>query len=280
MAVRAIDIVHHFAPQAQPNYRQAFEQGDPLLATFEINSPLRLAHFMAQVFHETDALTLLVESGRYQQKGLARMWDAGNWHRYFADRDACLAIADVCAADGGETLFNLVYGNRMGNGPPLSGDGWRYRGRGIMQTTGRESYRRFGQECGVDFEGNPDLVVSAQHALKPALFEWRAGHLNTAADHDDIEVITRRINGGLVGLDKRKAWLARILPFAKGKDPIEDSIEWKVQEKLNALGYKKVKPDGVVGSKTRTAIIDYRARHGLSPGNMITSELVQSLGLN
>ena len=279
MKVRAIEVVNKVAPNALQTYRQAFEKGDALLAQHKINTPLRLAHFLSQAMHETGGLTILVESGSYGQKGLARMWDGGDWHKYFDSRDACLKMAEQCAIDKGIALFSRVYGDRLGNGPSDTQDGWRYRGRGVLQTTGRANYRKYGRKCRVDFEGNPDLIIAPEHALKPALAEWTEGNLNTAADHDDIEVITRRINGGLVGLDGRKAWLAKIKPVVNGSGLVEQTIEYKVQAKLNALGYKKVKPDGVVGSKTRTAIIAYRARHGLRPGNTITPDLLASLGL-
>lgn len=279
MTVRAIDIVNKFAPAAKQNYRTAFENGDALLAQYGVTTPKRLAHFMAQVFHESGALTLFVENGRYTAGNLANMWDQGNWHRYFDEKSQCTAMSVQCAADGGEALFNRVYGNRMGNGPPESGDGWKYRGRGLLQTTGRESYRKFGRLCGIDFEADPDLIVAPEHALKPALGEWDAGHLNAAADAGDIEVITKRINGRYVGLDERRAWFAKIYPFARGGNPVEQSIEWRVQAKLNALRYKYVDPDGVVGKNTRTAILDYTTKHGLKVRPKITPELVQSLGL-
>jgi putative chitinase len=276
---RAIDIVNAFAPKAKPEYHQAFEQGDTLLDQYSVNTPIRLAHFMAQVMHETGGLTILKENGNYSEKNLARMWDSGNWHRYFANRADCLAMGAKCTADHGEALFDLVYGNRMGNGPPASGDGWKYRGRGVLQTTGRESYRRFGQECSVDFEGDPELIIAAEHALKPALAEWQAGHLNAAADRGDIEAITRRINGGIVGLDERKAWFARIWPFVRGAAPVEHSREWQVQEKLNAGGYTYVEPDGVLGNKSKTAILDYCYRNDLPAEPGVTPELLGALGL-
>jgi putative chitinase len=276
--MRAIEIVDKVAPNARPQYRQAFEQGDALLEEHGINTPLRLAHFLAQACHETGGLSILVESGNYKEKSLAAMWDGGNWHRYFKNRAECLKMADQCAIDRGIALFSLVYGNRMGNGPPASQDGWTYRGRGILQTTGRENYRKYGKKCSVGFEADPSLIIAPEHALKPALAEWTEGNLNVAADYNDLEVITRRINGGLIGLDQRKAWLARINRAMDGS-AVELSVEWKVQEKLNARGYKSVKPDGVVGSKTRAAIIDYRARHGLPSGNGITHDLLQSLGI-
>src|SRR4051794_37333760 len=130
MNVSASDVVKQFAPRARSNYVTAFVNGDALLAENEINTPLRLAQFMAQCLHETGGFTVLIESGAYTEKNLARMWDSGNWHKYFEDRNTCLEMAEACKIDSGEKLFNLVYGNRMGNGPPSSGDGWRYRGRG------------------------------------------------------------------------------------------------------------------------------------------------------
>ena len=108
-AVRASDIVAKFAPGANTNYKQAFQQGDALLAKSGITTPLRLAHFMAQVLHETGGLTILVESGAYSAKNLGDMWDSGNWHKYFANRTACVKMADQCKIDHGVALFSLVY---------------------------------------------------------------------------------------------------------------------------------------------------------------------------
>src|SRR5262249_46943113 len=117
-----------------------------------------------------------------------------------------------------ELVFERVYGignpkkaKELGNVNP--GDGYRYRGGGILQTTGRCNYRDMGQKCQVDFEAQPELVMSAEHALKPALAEWTAGNLNAAADHDDIVAITRKINGGLIGLDSRRHKLATLKPL-------------------------------------------------------------------
>ena len=280
MATLPIEIVEQFAPNASPNYRAAFEEGDALLTQFGVTTPLRVAHFMAQAMHETAALTELVESGMYRDASLASMWDAGNWHRYFTDRAACLAMANQCAVDKGEALLSLVYGNRMGNGPPDTHDGWTFRGRGLLQTTGRAAYHKYSQLWNVGFEDSPDLIVAPEHALKPALSEWDAGHLNAAADANDIAVITHWINGGYNGLNERKAWFAKIWSFAKDRTPVEQTIEWRVQQALNQAGYDYVVPDGVVGPKTRTAILDYRAKHGLPAGTGIDAGLVAALQLN
>jgi hypothetical protein len=124
----------------------------------------------------------------------------------------------------------------MGNGGPETGDGWKYRGRGILQTTGREAYRKYGRRCGVDFEGSPELVLSAEHALKPALAEWVDGGCNKLADAGDIKSITRRINGGLIGYESRCAWLRRIEKVLG-----ESTIDFKPRSTVDAAMTEKPK---------------------------------------
>lgn len=278
-AVRARDIVAKFAPGANPNYRHAFENGDAALASSGVTTPLRLAHFMAQVLHESSGLTVLVEDGGYSARNLSDMWNGGNWHTYFADRSGCVKMAEQCKIDHGVALFSLVYGGRLGNGPAHTRDGWTYRGRGILQTTGRAAYAAFGARCGVDFVGNPDLVASAKHALKPALAAWDDKHVNAAADHNDIELVTTLVNGGLVGLGARRAWFARIWPFVIGAPPVEHSTAFRVQAALDAAGFAAGNADGVIGTSTRAAILGYRAKMHLPMTPAISDDLLLSLGL-
>lgn len=277
--VTASAVQARFAPKAKDNYIKAFRLGQPLLDQAGIDTPLRLAHFMAQAMHETGALTILTESGHYSRKALATMWDGGNWHRYFADRAACLAMADTCAADSGEALLNVVYANRMGNGPPSSGDGWRYRGHGLLQTTGRDAYKRYGQLCEVPFVDDPGLVLDPQHTLKPAIAEWTRHDLSAAADANDIELITRRINGGLIGLPQRKAWFAKIWPFVIDRTPADPSIKRKVQQALTDAGFDTKGVDGVIGKDTRSAILAFRVARNLPGPPQITSDLLLRLNL-
>ena len=277
MSIAAIDVVKKFAPAAKQPYVDAFADPGGLLAAAGINTPLRLAHFMAQCIHETGSFAFLVESGRYSEKALGKMWDSGNWRKYFKDRAAMVAMAAQCAVDGGEALFSLVYGGRMGNGPPETKDGWNYRGRGIIQTTGRESYTKFGQQCGVDFAGDPDLVISAAHALKPALAEWTSKSLNDAADRNDIIAVTKGINGGTVGLAERKDWFVKVWNFVIGPPPAVHTLEWKVQAALVAAGYDAGNPDGAVGPRTRAAILKYCADKKLPASSAITPALAKSL---
>jgi putative chitinase len=207
--MRPIDVVSRLCPRATPGYAAAFENGDRLLVSADITTPRRLAHFLAQVFHETGGLSIERESGNYSAARLIEIFGAGHHSAAVTAEEA------QRLAHNGPAIFERVYG--LGNakkaaelGNTLPGDGFKYRGGGLLQTTGRGNYRRMGQKCGVDFEGSPELVVSAAHALGPALAEWREGNLNSAADRDDLRAITRKINGGYNGLAERQAWLVRI----------------------------------------------------------------------
>lgn len=216
--MRAVDIVRQVAPRALIAYREAFEHGDALLAQHGITTPARIAHFLAQCAHETGGFTIARESGNYRAERILQIFGAGR-------HSAAVTPAEAKQLEGnGPALFERVYGlgnqrkaKELGNTQP--GDGWKYRGGGILQTTGRANYRRMGQKCGVDFEGHPEYVTSAQYALVPALTEWTEGNLNAAADADDIRAITRKINGGFNGLADRQNWFARIRPLCDDVAP-------------------------------------------------------------
>jgi len=195
--MRPVEVLRRVAARARPEYVDAFENSDALFAAADVNTPLRLAHFMAQAGEETGGFIIDVESGNYSASRIVEVWPS---------RFRSVADAEPYAHNA-EKLFNNVYANRMGNGPPSSGDGYKYRGRGILQTTGREAYRKYGQRCGVDFENHPDLVLDPRYALMPALGEWTDARCNELADHDDIHAITKRVNGGLTNFAERARWL-------------------------------------------------------------------------
>lgn len=213
--MRPVEIVRKIAPKARASYLSAFENGDALFAKHGITTPIRLAHFLAQVLHECGGLTIEWESGAYSAKRLLEIFGEGHHSAKVTPAEA------TKLAMNGPAIFERVYGlgnptmaKALGNLNP--GDGFRYRGCGIMQTTGRANYRRMGQRCGVDFEGHPELVLSAEHALKPALAEWTEGNLNVLADKSDIRGITRRINGGYNGLAEREIWFQKVRPLCEG----------------------------------------------------------------
>lgn len=210
--MRPIDLIKRAALHARPSYLAAFENGDALFRLNDITTPLRLAHFCAQCLHETGGLTIEWESGNYSAQRLLEIFGVGN-HSAAVTAEEAQALAHNAQA-----IFERVYGlgnpkkaAELGNTQP--GDGYRYRGGGMLQTTGRANYKRMGDKCDVDFEGHPELVLSAEHALKPALTEWTEGQLNAAADRNDIRFITKRINGGLNGLNERSAWFRKVFPL-------------------------------------------------------------------
>lgn len=210
--MQPVEIAKKLCPRAKPSYLAALKNGGDLFRQHGITTPQRMAHFLAQSFHETGGLSIEWESGAYSAKRLMQIFGVGKHSAAVTESEA------EQLAYKPEAIFERVYG--IGNpkksrelGNVNSGDGFRYRGGGVLQTTGRSNYRRMGQKCGVDFEANPQLIVSAEHALKPALAEWTDGNLNEMADADDIRGITRRINGGYNGLDDRIHWFKKIRPL-------------------------------------------------------------------
>ena len=213
---RAVDVVRRVAPRARPTYVAAFEQGDALLFAHGITTRSRLAHFLAQVLHETGGLEIEWENMSYGAPRLLEVFGTGCHSAGITPGEAqALAHRPEAIAERVYGLGNPSKARALGNTQP--GDGFRYRGGGLMQTTGRANYRRMGEKCGVDFEGEPHLVLSAEHALKPALCEWTEGRLNAFADCDDILSISRAINIGNPhaprrpnGMEDRVAWYARV----------------------------------------------------------------------
>jgi putative chitinase len=207
MSIVSLDpaVFARILPNARTVYRTAFATADADLAPYGVNATeLRLVHFLAQVCHETDGLTIRVESMNYSARRLPQVWPA----RF---RDPAVAAKYAHAP---EKLAEKTYGGRMGNGPEGSGDGWRFIGRGLLQITGRESYEKYGRLLGIPLAEEPDLAISADWALKIAAAEWAASgrrgqSCNALADADDLDGVTRAINGGLIGLASRREWLRR-----------------------------------------------------------------------
>ncbi len=170
------------------------------LEKFDINSPLRVCHFLAQIAHESGSFNFRTENLNYSAKALRAVFG-----KYFATDDD----AESCARQP-EKIANIVYASRMGNGDADSGEGWKYRGRGLIQLTGKDNYEQCGAAIGLPLADEPDQVAeSADTAVAAACWFWKLRRLNEAADEDDVELITRRINGGTHGLEDRKEFLER-----------------------------------------------------------------------
>ena len=161
------------------------------MGKYGIVTRLRIAAFIAQIGHESGQLTRLVENLNYSAEGLMKTWPS----RF----DLVRATA---AARKPEQIANIVYAGRMGNTEP--GDGWKYRGRGLFQVTGRANYAACGEALGLDLLSKPELLELPQYAAMSAAWFWSTKGLNTPADQGDFVKITRRINGGLIGQADRQ----------------------------------------------------------------------------
>ena len=163
---------------------------------FEINTPLRLAHFLAQCGHESGGFKLTQENLNYSAKGLN-----GIFKKYFPTLESAVPYERKP-----EKIANKVYGGRMGNGLEASGEGWKFHGRGFIQLTGKDNYTAFTKSIGEDCIANPDLVAS-KYALASAAWFFNKNGLHKMADgganDDTVTKITKRVNGGTIGLPDR-----------------------------------------------------------------------------
>jgi putative chitinase len=170
---------------------------------YDISTPQRQACFLAQVMHESGGFKFLSENLNYSANALMRTWGSR-----FPDIDTAEKYAN-----NPEKIANKVYAGRMGN--IEEGDGWKYRGRGLIQLTGRENYANFGHNVGVDVLSNPDLLTTPEYATLSAGWYWNKRNLNELADKMDVEGITKKINGGLNGLEDRKARTEKVLAILR-----------------------------------------------------------------
>lgn len=172
------------------------------LPEYQINTKLRLCHFLAQIIHESGHLKYNQENLNYSAKALRSVFG-----KYFPTD----ALAEQYARKP-EKIANRVYANRMGNSDEASGDGWKYKGAGLIQLTGKTNYTKCSEFLGIDLVNDPSLVYnSPEICVKTACWYWSVNNLNKYADVDDIKVVTKRINGGYNGLEDR----TKILNTAK-----------------------------------------------------------------
>jgi len=171
-----------------------------LLPRYGINTPLRIAHFLSQTAHESSGFKIAVENLRYTSADrLCQVWPS----RF---PDAASAAPYV---NNPEKLGNAVYANRLGNGPPQSGDGFGYRGRGLIQITGKTNYQRVGTIVGLGLASQPELAELPQHSLLIACGTWRNIGVDTLPETASVEQYTRKVNGGLNGLEDRQVLFAK-----------------------------------------------------------------------
>jgi putative chitinase len=175
------------------HWHKALEQ---LFPDYEINTPQRMSSFIAQCAHESAGFTALVENLNYRWQSLRKVFP-----KYFPDD----AIAQDYASrpNKQEAIANRIYASRMGNGDEASGDGYRYRGRGLIQLTGRSNYTWFAASLEITPEEASEYLTTFEGAAQSACWFWESNKLNQWADKGDILTLTKRINGGTIGLDDR-----------------------------------------------------------------------------
>lgn len=196
----ALDIQYPIALAWQPSIQAVLDK-------YGISGPEEVAMFIAQTGHESESFSHLVENLNYSATALL-----ATFHTRFVD------AADANAyARRPERIANRVYSNRMGNGDEASGDGWNFRGRGLIQITGRNNYRNCGGALGIDLEGQPDSLLTPRYAALSAGWFWSVNGCQGPAARGDVPRVTRIINGGLNGLGDRMHRYDKALPIFGGQ---------------------------------------------------------------
>lgn len=251
--------LYAIAPQALPEVVDVLvHRSAQLFLRYQIDRPLRLVHWVAQMAHESRGFGTLVEDLNYS---------AARLREIFPTR--VTPGQAVSLARNPRAIANHVYGGRLGNVQP--NDGWTFRGRGLAHLTGRRNYRLYGQLIGVDLEADPDLAASPDVATHLACAYWHRTGCNEAADRDDVLSVTWRVNGGDNGIQDRERLTERVLAVLFGVDsgprPLlrlssAGHAVRVLQGELVELGYGG-SPDGGFGEATDRRLRRLQADNGL-----------------
>lgn len=179
-----------------PYSKEWFEAIERILPDYDIDTPKRVAAFIAQCAHESGNFRAIKENLNYRAETLRKIFP-----KYFPD-DA-IARDYASRPNKQEAIANRVYANRMGNGPETSGDGWKYCGRGLIQLTGKYNYERYAESLEITVEEAQQHLLTFEGCVQSACWFWEANNLNVLADAGDIKMLTKRINGGYIGLEDR-----------------------------------------------------------------------------
>lgn len=189
-----LDQLRACLPEAKSSNLEKFLEGiNETFEHFEINTPRRCAMFLAQTAHESGNFSATQENLNYSAKGLQ-----GTFKKYFPTADSTIGYERKP-----DRIANRVYANRMGNGNEQSGDGFKYRGRGLIQLTGKDNYTNCGLALLMDLTTDPDQVAQNPVAVLSAGWFWDTRRLNQWADKGDVLSVTKKINGGTIGLQDR-----------------------------------------------------------------------------
>lgn len=192
--------------QGNPYIDYWFSALEKCLPDYDINTTKRVAAFMAQTCHESGNYRFLKENLNYRAESLMRVWP-----RHFPSIDIARQYANKP-----EMIANKAYANRMGNSDEASGDGWRYCGRGLIQLTGKVNYQKFADSIETPVEDIPAYLETFEGAVQSACWFWETNNLNVFADNGDIVTMTKRINGGTIGLADRQKHYEHALHVLEG----------------------------------------------------------------
>ena len=249
-----------------------------ILPKYEINTPNRIAGFFAQCGHESMNFTVLSENLNYRAETLEKLFS-----KYFskAGRNA----ADY--AKQPEKIANVIYASRMGNGDTASGDGYKFRGRGVVQLTGRDNYTAFGKSVGMTPEQVIDYVQTKKGALESACWYWASRKINIACDEGDLVKMTKLVNGGTIGLEDRRKHYEAALAVLGGAVPAPiataAAIPGVLKKGSTGENVKRLQAelglddDGVFGPGTESAVKKWQAANGLAADGIVGPKTLAKL---
>lgn len=257
-----------------------------ILPKYGITTQRRVAHFLSQTGHESGNYKTLEENLNYSEKSLNNVFG-----RYFGPGKRNAAEY----ARNPEKIANYVYmdefrKSKMGNVKP--GDGWRFRGRGLKQLTGRDNYTNFGKSIGMTAEQASEYVATEKGAIESACWFWKANNLNSIADTDDVVKMTKRINGGDIGLADRQARYKKAMEVLGGKVEAVTALErintsaptlrkgskgeW-VKKMQKVLG---TTPDGDFDSGTERAVKEWQKKNRLTADGIVGPQTLAAMGIS
>ena len=258
-----------------------------ILPKYGITTERRVAHFVSQCAHESNNFRTLEENLNYREETLLKIFS-----RYFGPGKRNAAEY----AKNPEKIANYVYmdefrKSKMGNTQP--GDGWRFRGRGLKQLTGRDNYTRFGASVGMSAEQAAEYVATEKGAIESACWFWDANKLNSLADGDDVTAMTKRINGGDIGLADRQSRYKNAMEVLGGKisatpvnPQITDAVTQTLREGSKGDLVKRmqavlgISADGDFGPGTERAVKAWQAKNGLTADGIVGPKTLAALGIS
>jgi putative chitinase len=266
-----------------PKYKHPEDLAEVLTEQFEkyeINTVNRAAGFLAQCGHESAGFTILKENLNYSAEGLNKIFK-----KYFPTVDSAKAYHRQP-----EKIANKVYGGRMGNGPESSGDGYKFCGRGAIQLTGRDNYTKFAKSVGMTVDEAVADLETLDGAIESACWFWKTNGLNAICDTDDIVKMTKRINGGTIGLEDRKKHYAEAKHLLGGGHVAEASVATTtateyvtvrvgsnndtVKAVQKALG---LTADGKFGPGTEKAVKAWQTKNGLTADGIVGPATIKKM---